>query len=169
MKNQLLKRITAIFLMTCSLTASAILFQPFQGWDKLIQSSPDIVVAKCLSPSNNPTNSPIVYINSRPPVNIDVVSVIKGNCKRGKSELTTWREIKQGEFYLVFGYGQAFAEYRVIPIGTQFNTNDLSGKSFNAQIRMLLQRRLDILNAQKNPAQEEKERLNQGIKVLGEK
>lgn len=55
-------------------------------------------------------------------------------------------------------------DYRIVAIGHSFNANDLTGKSPDDQIRLLLQRRLDNLNAQMAKEQEEKRRLEQGLK-----
>jgi hypothetical protein len=174
MKTKWQKRIAAILLITCSLTALATIIQHFQGWDKLIKSSPEIVVAKCLPPAINTTNKPTIIMDGLKRANIDVVSVLKGNCNGGKSELTTWYEMKPGEFYLLFGffetrYFQAFEEHRVIPIGTSFDTNEIEGKKLEVQIRTLLQHRLENLKAQMNQEQKEKDRITEGLEFLSEK
>ncbi len=154
-------------ILVIGLAASATIFQEFLGWKPLVEYSPEIVIAKCIPTVNVTTNKPMPTTDSLNRVSIDVVSVLKGGTKPGISRLLTWYETKPGEYYLLFAqYPEsyhAYEEYRVIPIGKQFNTNDLSGKTLSAQIRMLLQRRLDDLSAHTKQEEEEVRRLEAGL------
>ena len=49
-------------------------------------------------------------------------------------------------------------------MGTNFPTNLLAGKSFDKQVRALLQYRVDMLSRDMEQAQEEKKRLEEGLK-----
>jgi hypothetical protein len=143
----------------------------FPGWPPLIQSSPAIVIARCVatpvtdSPGNN-----VVQRDMRGLIesDIEVVSVLKGDTNSTANRLISAYEPFQNEFYLIFvranidGY-QAFEDYRIVPLGTEFNPETLQGKTLEQQIQMLLQRRLDNLNRQMKEEEQEKDRLEQAL------
>jgi hypothetical protein len=65
--------------------------------------------------------------------------------------LSEYRPLK-GEYYLVYANLNtrypSVEDYRVIPLGSNFSTNDLDGKAFDGQIQILLRRRLNNLDQQ---------------------
>jgi hypothetical protein len=110
---------------------------------------------------------------------IDVVSVLKGETNwgsvpipppaMGSGNLVSQYWPRQNEYYLVFaifhdGEYQATEPYRVVPLGIRFSTNLLAGKSLDQQIKFCLQWRLDNLNRDLGQMQEEKKRLESGLK-----
>jgi hypothetical protein len=150
----------------------------FPGWDTLIQSTPDIIVARC-----NRTPDPYKDHGSGPtgPVidsSIEIVSILKGETNwggaqplkapvLGSARMSSEYSPFQGEYYLIFsvyynGYYQAMEKYRVIPIGLSFTTNDLGGKTLDEQIQMLLQRRLNTITNETD-SREEINRLQEGL------
>jgi len=62
------------------------------------------------------------------------------------------------------GLYHATEQYRIVPLGTSFPTGLLAGKGFDEQIRALLQYRVDMLKREMEEAQEEKARLEEGLK-----
>jgi hypothetical protein len=158
--------ILTAFLITISVIARVI--APFPGWDRLKQNSPNIIIAYCGKPT--PPTPGILFMNAPASDSaIDVVLVLKGANNANSARLLTDHLLQQGENYLVFGYYgsgiyQAFEEYRVIPLGVHFSTNSIAGKSLDEQIQILFQRRLDVLNRQIKEDQEEKQRLEEGLK-----
>jgi hypothetical protein len=166
-----------LFAFVAAIAALANVQLTFSNWNFLINSSPNIIIGRCIQTpdyerdrGSGPTGT--LYFSQ-----IEVVSILKGagvtNYAGGVSKLGTSRLVsdfypRQGEYYLVFsifhdGGHQASESYRVVPIGLTFNTNSLSGKNLDEQIQMLLQRRLDNLNRQMKQDQEEKVRLEQAF------
>lgn len=157
--------------------AMAVVETSFSSWNGLIQVSPDIIIAHCSRTpdperdhGSGPTG-PMVFSD------IEVLSILKGagvtNWAGGMPQLGTSRLVstyypRQGEYYLVFsiyhdGEHQASEKYRVVPLGLDFSTNSLSGKTLDAQIQMLLQRRLNDLNRQMKEEHAEKQRLEEAF------
>ena len=161
----------ALALAAC--TAIAIVVQPFSSWESLIKRSPDIIIARCSkTPARSVVQNDGTVLEFRDgliPSDIEVISAIKGATNLGPALLNSRFLPRQGEQYLIFsifhdGFYQAVETYRVIPLGLSFPTNMLAGKSFDQQIRALLQYRLNMLNREIQQAQEEKARVEEGLK-----
>jgi hypothetical protein len=158
--------VVAILLVTISIVARVI--APFPGWHRLIEKSPDIIIARCGKPTPPPPG--VLTLNAtKSDSDIEVVSVLKGTNNVSASRLLTDHVLWRDENYLIFGYYdsgiyQAFEEYRVIPLGVNFSTNSISGKPLDEQLQILFKRRLDNLNRQMKDEQEEKQRLEEGLK-----
>ena len=58
----------------------------------------------------------------------------------------------------------AVEKYRVIPLGAYLPPDLLTGKTLDENIQILFQRRLDNLNREMKEEQEEKQRLEEGLK-----
>jgi hypothetical protein len=161
----------AILMTAC--VALPVAIQPFRGWDSLIEHSPDIIVARCSqTPDPHPVDKnggEIYFKDSVVPSRIDVVLVLKGETKVAASCLDSWVLPRQGEYYLIFGhyhdsFYQAVEPYRIVPLGLDFSTNSIAGKTLDEQVRGLLERRLNALTEQIKNEQEEKQRLEDGLK-----
>ncbi len=153
-------------------TTVAYIVQPFPGWNVLTDTSSGIIIARC-SKTPDPYNvtykgmlvDPDDLIDSE----IEVVSVLKGDTKPGSGHLRSEYWPRQGEYYAVFSLNQAdiyqaSESYRIVPLGIRFPTNMLAGRTLNEQIRALLQYRLDQLNRDVEKAQDEKKRLEEGLR-----
>jgi hypothetical protein len=96
---------------------------------------------------------------------IEVVFVLQGTTKPGPSHLvSTYRLPHQGDYYLIFadyynGHYQALEDYRVVPLGYNFESDRLTGKTLDEQIDILVRDRLDQLNN----VSEEKKRLEEEL------
>lgn len=172
--NNMKKYILIIVFLVTTGTAFAIFSSKFRNWQHLTEYSPDIVIARCVLtpdfiPSGTVPNQIVVTVDGVIESDIEAIMVLKGDTKPGLSHLASWYSPRQGEYYLIFasrnnkGY-QAIENYRVVPLGLNFNTNSLSGKSLNEQLQFLFKLRLDDLNQQMKEEQEEKQRLEEGIK-----
>jgi hypothetical protein len=162
-----------IGLFTAAFAAMGVLIAPFQGWDNLKRYSSDIIIARCgntPNPFNVKTNG--IWIDMQDGMidsQIQVLSVLKGATNLGAARLTSQYWPRQGEHYLIFaiyhdGFYQAIETYRVVPLGT-YRPPDLStGKTLDEKIHILLQYRFDNLNRQMKEEQEEKQRLEDGLK-----
>ena len=144
----------------------------FPGWPLLEQQSHDIIIGRCsATPDLYDVGKDGVERNSRGLINsqFEIVSVLKGVTNSGAFRLVSEYRPRQGEYYLIFsgyhgGSYQAFEAYRIVPLGIQFVTNDLSGKSLDEKIQMLLEHRLNDLKRLMQEDQEEKRRLEEGLK-----
>jgi len=164
------KLVALVILIATSVTVYATIISSFAGWNNLIKESPDIIVVRGLPPPAITNSGPWEIIDGGTKSDVEVLCVLKGKTSTGKSHtVTDWHKVDINECYVIFGHYhdgeyQAIEDYRVIPIGNSFNTNDLSGKSLNAQIRLLLQRRVDFLNDEIKKDTAEKKRLEEGLK-----
>jgi hypothetical protein len=101
---------------------------------------------------------------------IDVVTVLKGSTKAGPSRLvSTYRLPQQGSNYLLFanyhdGFYQALEEYCVVPLGTSFPSNALTGKTLDEQVDILVRHRLAQLAAAGEKRPDEKQRLEEELR-----
>lgn len=167
------KKLSIIGLAILPLGILAIQIFPFSGWDSLKENSPDIVVARCLRTPTEVAEDRVIYTG------MDIVSVLKSvtdwqhdhlePASVGAAQLQSQFWPRQNEYYLIFsihfsGKYQANEEYRVVPLGLYFQTNWIAGKTLDEQIRFLLERRLDNLKRQINDEQDEKQRLELGLK-----
>ncbi len=170
-RTQTIRIVLATLLI--SLTAVAITIIPFTGWDNLTTGSPDIIIACCAkTPDLISVRNDGVVIERKDGVidtDMEVISVLKGSTVRGPARVRSQYWPRQAEQYLIFGYFhdgsyQAIETYRVIPLGLSFSTNMLSGKTLTEQIRAVLSYRLGQLNREIEQKQEEKKRLEEGLR-----
>jgi hypothetical protein len=144
---------------------------PFRGWDKLIQHTPDIIVAQC---TRTPDQQ---MLRGGWPVDINIVYILKNStnsvalepAKLGAAKLDSQYIPRQGEYCLFFsifhdGVYQATETYRTVPLGLWFNADAISGRPLNDQLQILFKRRLFDLGRQIEEDQAEKERLEGGLK-----
>ena len=184
--NQLDKRmkrtsLTLLLSIAAGIT-TAYQVQEFQGWDRLEQDSPDIVVARCAEtpdPNNFQQNGRRIDFQGLYWADIEIVSILKGATnwdglyveppKLGPAKICSEYCPQQHEYYLIYshhhdGAYQAIEHYRFLPHGLNFYTNTLSGKTLDEQIKSLFERRLIVLNVQIQRDQEEKVRLEEALK-----
>ena len=152
--------------MTVDVTARII--DTFRSWDDLKSMSSYIAVIECGNPT--PPNPHFKIANAtKSDSAIQTVFILKGTNNVSPTRLLTDRELCSGKRYLVFGYcnGEvccAYEDYKVIPLKTYFSTDLLAGKTMDEQIRFLLQIRLDNLKREIQRNEEEKRRLEEGIR-----
>ncbi len=154
------------------MAATAYTVHPFSGWAWLREKSQDIIIGRCTAtpdPDNSSkggsTELPRGLIKS----DIQIISILKGTTNSGTVEVDSQFRPRQGEYYLIFatynfGYYQALEKYRIVPLGISFLTNYVSGKTLDEQVRSLLRYRVEMLDQQMAEAQEEKKRLEEGLK-----
>lgn len=160
MKNKII--IVSLALLM-AIAVSARLVAPFVGLGSLEESSSDIMVIRCgkpYQPADNVGAINAVYSDSE----IEVLFVLKGTNGMGATRLQTDHDLHQGEDYLVFGncnssVCQAFENFKVVPIGSRFSTNLISGRSLDEQIKTLSRHALFKLNRQIKLDQEQKQQL----------
>lgn len=148
MKSKILILFTLLIAISClaRLTAS------FSNWNRLVTQSPSIMIARCGDPVKLPPGE--YYGNlMNPPVNIKTVFFLKGTNSSNAEILMTDHSLLSGYLYLVIGYYdsgtyRAFEDYRVIPLGRNFDTKTISGKPLNEQLQILFQHRINDVKQQ---------------------
>jgi hypothetical protein len=161
-------KVIVLLLSLITICAIARIVVPFQGWDRLKDSSPYIVIVQCGKPTSPVSNESIIG-GTKSDSEIRVVAFLKGTNSMNSAHLQTDRQLWQGQYYLVFGYYEdgiykAYEEYRAIHLGSDFSTNLIVGKSLDEQLLVLFKHSLFNLNRQLKEEQEEKQRLEEGIK-----
>lgn len=157
------KNVSIVLLMTaCAVIATPYL--PFRSWDEVKRRSPDIVIARCAKTPDQATIKDAVFESE-----VEIECVLKGTTNLRPATVDSSYRLRQGEHYLIFsifsdGVYQTAEEYRIIPLGHYFSTNVLTGKLLDEQIQFLLQYRLNNLNRELQQGQEEKKRLEEGLK-----
>ncbi len=167
-----------LFLLLLVATVSALAFpaSPFIDWNNTVDGSSSILVAtsKGIPWRTKLTNGGVMFNPSRGVLtsDIEIVATLKGE-KFNSGTAAILRSTKwpaQGDAYLIFANFfdgkdcQAFDDYSVVPLGHDFDTNILSGKSLDEQIHSLLQIRYRHLTNEIAHAQTEKERLDEYLK-----
>jgi hypothetical protein len=153
---------TTVIVMFVTLTM-AVPYRSFDGWSRVMQRSPAIIVARC---TETPTETGIHGVVDS---NIEVLSVLKGTNQIGPARLTSLYRPRQNETYLILaqisdGPYQAIESYRIVSLGVGFSTNQIVGTSLDDQLQRLFQRRLNRLNLELKEGQEEMERLQAAVK-----
>ena len=148
------------------------LTKQFSGLDSLIQSSSDIIIARCVAtpdPYNMATKDG-TKIDLKGLINSDVeiTSILKGATNSGLVRMTSEYWPRQGEYYLIFSnyrdeFYQALEKYRIVPLGPNCSTNSLIGKSLDEQLQILFKHRVDDLNLEIQSDEAEKQRLEEGL------
>lgn len=152
--------------------AIAYRIQPFESWEKVKQGASEITIVRCLETPhrlNRDENGVFVEFTGLFDSKMEVVFFLKGDIKEKKLILRSEFWPRQGEDYLVFGHFargilHAYDKYKIIPLGVDFQTNMISGKVMDEQIKTILDFRLANLNGQIGEMQEEKKLLEQETK-----
>lgn len=159
---------TIVSLVAAASSTFAVLIMPFSSWDDLTKKSPDIVIVRCITTSN-----PGVISDGMIWSDIEVTTVLKGGTKPSTARMVSQYWPRQGDQFLIFSAYQsnkfyraynATETYRIVPIGRYFLTNELTGKSLDEQIQLVLRHRLDELNRELKDGAGEKKRLEEGLK-----
>jgi len=147
-------------------SATALLIGPFPGWSRLEKISDEIVIVGCDQslPSRPNYNDTVFRSDSQ----VLIQSTLKGTNGPSLIRLLTNHELQVGHQYLVFGYYndgvfEAFEDYRVVPLGTDFPLKSLDGKTLDEQLEILFQRSVDDMNQKIEDDQKEKDRLQEGV------
>ena len=158
----------AIVVLLAAVSAFAIAVVPFTSWDDISKKSPDIIIARCTATT---PDGPIV--NGMIWSDIEVLSVLKGDTKPGMARMVSQHAPRQGERFLMFSTYQsndlyraynATETYRVVPLGGNFLTSELSDKALDEQIKLVFRHRLEELTRELQQGADEKKRLEEALK-----
>jgi hypothetical protein len=168
------QKLIIISVVLAAAAAFGVLVGNFKSWHDLELQSSDIIVAKCTSPiEDNHSGKPMVTFGGITHSDIQVLFVLKGNTKPGLSRLDSLYQPYPGERLMVLGNyrrdenhaGYSAAEkYRIVPINRSFRIEALTGLGLDAQLQLVLSNRLEDLNEIIKRGQEEKARIEKGIK-----
>lgn len=148
--------------------ATARVIERFHGWEYLKNMSPYIAVVQCGNPTP-PKPNVMVVGGTKSDSTIQTVFTLKGTNDVSPTRLLTDRELCSGKHYLVFGYCNgdvycAYEDYKVVPLEKYFGSTLIAGKPLDEQISILLQIRLANLKREMQKNEEEKRRLEEGLK-----
>lgn len=151
--------------MAASILARVI--APFVGWDRLEDVSSNIIIVYCGGPTP-PTPGFSIVGATRFDSEITVISILKGTNHISSGRLQTDHELRQNNYYLAFadydnGIYEAWEEYKVVPLGTDFSTNLITGKPLNDQLQVLFCSATNTLDHEIEMDEQDKSRLEQGI------
>jgi hypothetical protein len=169
MRKRIIIAVTSVALI-CAVMGYPVF--PFAGWPWLQQRSRDVIIGRCTATPEAETvgtNGVALSLRGLIRSEIRLLCVLRGATNSGPTRVVSSYWPRQGEYYLIFanlhdGIYEAIEQYRIIPLGMDFPTNMLAGKSFDETIRALLQYRLGNLKAEMGRAQEEEKRLQEGLK-----
>jgi hypothetical protein len=172
-----------LILFALTATALGVPIQPFSSWQALVERSPGIIMARCTkTPPLVQFDTNGIEIDRRDGIvdsDIEVIRILKGETNSGieriepaslgAARLSAQYWPYQGEYYAVFGIlydgsYQATESYRIIPLGHNFPAKSLAGKTLDEQVKFILKWRLDRLNRELEQGEEEKKRLEEGLK-----
>lgn len=139
-------RIVLVFsLFASAASAFAVRVQPFTSWAELINKSPDIVIARCVSYPEQQIYVGIIKSS------INVISVVKGDTQLGPAELASLRACSFDTPVLIFsefkqaegkpGY-IAIETYRLMPLAPDFDFSQLPNNNPDQRLSLILQHRL---------------------------
>jgi hypothetical protein len=162
MKNKIIFAIAFL-----ALTVLAHMTTPFNSWDELISKSSNIAVVRCDDPTR-PVPSVATANGPQSDMAINTIYILKGTNTASNGRLFTDTDLCPGNSYLLFGnydngVYQAYEDYRIVPLGKCFITNQIAGKALNEQIQILLQVRYDNLKREMQQNEEERQRLEVGL------
>jgi hypothetical protein len=153
--------------------ALAVIVMQFAGWDELTKISSNIIIVKCNRSTSEDAGKIYDIEGGMVESDVNVVEVVKGAAKIGPDHILSQTYLFQGDYYCLFAtkgsYGTdevycAIEPYRVINLGSSFSSNILSGKSLDEKMQTILKWRLDRLKRELELGQEEKQRLEEGLK-----
>jgi hypothetical protein len=147
--------------------AQAILITIFTDTDTFVQRAQDIVIAKCTGPVPDGQ----AFDDGLYPVDVQVISVLKGAKKRGKATIATIYPMEVGKTYLLSSlggsaYGTDFLatpELSVIELPRNFRLDDLKGKKLAEQVQAVFAARRQENERQQRLLKEEKMLLDKAV------
>ena len=161
----LVPSLALLFLVTVE--AQAIKITPFTDTDTFVQRAQDIVVAKCTGPVPDSRN----YEDGLYPVDVQVVTVLKGAKRPGKAIIATIYPMEAGKTYLLTSLGGsahgtdflAVPQLAVIELPANFRLDDLKSKKVREQVQAVFAARRQENERQQRLLKEEKTLLDKAL------
>ena len=151
--------------------AQAIKVTLFTDTATFIERAQHIVIAKCLRPVPDGRS----YDDGLYPVDVQVLSVLKGpknkSMKPGKAKIATIYTMEEGKTYLLASMGGsafgtqflAVPELSVVEVSSNFQLDDLKGKTLKEQVQALFAARRQEIDRRQSLLEEEKKKLDKAV------
>ena len=147
--------------------ARAIKITAFIDTDTFVERSKDIVIAKC----TGPVAKGDAFDDGLFPVNVRIVSVLRGDKKPGKAKIATIYPMESGKTYLLTSMGGsahgtdflAIPELSVVELPPNFRLADLDGKQVVEQVQAVFAARRQENARQQRLLEEEKKMLDKTV------
>ena len=138
----------------------------FMDTDTFIKRAKDIVIAKCISLPEDGSGK--IGLS---PVQVEILTVLKGDKKPGELKIVTIYPMAPGKTYMLTSLGGsahgtdflALPELSVVPIPSNFELEQLKGKSLKEQVQRVFSRRLYEVEWVLEPLLREKVLLDKGL------
>jgi hypothetical protein len=147
--------------------AQAIKITLFTDIDTFVQRAQDIVVAKCTGPVPNEEK----YYDGLYPVDVQIVTILKGAKKPGKATIATIYPMEVGKTYLLTSLGGsahgtdflAVPQLAVVELPHSFRLDDLKGKMVTEQVQAVFAARRQEIKRRQRELEEEKKLLDKAV------
>jgi hypothetical protein len=154
-------------LLLVSSEAQAIKITLFTDTDTFVQRAQDIVVAKCTGPVPNGRE----YDDGLYPVDVQIVTILKGGKKPGKTTIATIYPMEVGKTYLLTSLGGsahgtdflAVPQLAVVELPHSFRLDDLKGKKVTEQVQAVFAARRQEIERRQRELEEEKKLVDKAV------
>ena len=154
-------------LLLVTAEAQAITITLFTDTDTFVQRARDIVIAKCTGPVPDGRN----YEDGLYPVDVQIVTVLKGAKKPGKATIATIYPMEAGKIYLLTSLGGsaygtdflAVPELAVVELPHNFRLDDLKGRKVGEQVQAVFAARRQEIERQQRLLEEQKKLLDKAV------
>jgi hypothetical protein len=161
----LVPSVALLLLMTAA--AQAIKITAFTDTDTFVKRAQDIVIAKCTGPVPDRDK----YEDGLYPVDVEIVTVLKGAKKPGKATIATIYPTEAGKTYLLTSLGGsaygtdflAVPQLAVVELPAKFRLDDLKGKTVREQVQAVFVARRQENERQQQLLKDEKTLLDKAV------
>lgn len=156
----------AVMVLT-ALPCQAVPITFFTDTNTFVRRAQDIVIAKCLGPVPDGR----YYDDGLYPVDVQVISVLKGDGKPGKAKIATIYPLEAGKRYLLTSLGGsahgttflAVPELSVVELPPNFQLGNLKGKKVAEQVQAVFAARRQENERQQRLLEDEKKLLDKAV------
>ena len=162
-----LKVVSLATVLFTTLPCRAVPITSFTDTGTFVQRAKDIVIAECLAPALDGRQ----YEDGLCPVNVQIVSVLKGAKQPGKATIATIYPMEVGKTYLLTSLGgsahgtdsQAVPELSVVELPLSFQLDGLKKKKVTEQVWAVFAARRQENERQQRLLEEEKKLLDKAV------
>ena len=157
--------IALTFLLATASSAHAVKITLFMDTDTFVKRAQDIVIAKCPGPVPDGES----FHDGLYPVDVQIISVIKGNQKSGNAKVSTIYTMEAGKTYMLTSLGgsagslSAVPELSVVELPAKFRLDNLKGKNVTQQVQAVFTARQQECERQQRLLEEEQKLLKKAV------
>ncbi|HEV8061527.1 MAG TPA: hypothetical protein VGP68_16730 [Gemmataceae bacterium] len=160
--------VSALALLLVVANVQAIKITMFIDTETFVLRAKDIVIAKCLVPA---AGGPQHYEDGLYPVDVHIISALKGEKKPGKAKIATIYPMELGKTYLLASLGGsaygtdflAVPQLSVVELPANFRLDDLRDKKVAEQVQTVFAARRRENERQRLLLDEEKKLLDKAV------